>query len=72
MTARSNQGSGDRAFRVVKKDTGHLQFFGPYSKLNGARDKMRVLTEPYFAGLPSHLEIWIEQTPSGWEKVEAA
>ena len=68
---RSTEGSGDRAFRVIKKDTGHLNYFGPYSTLEGAMSKRANLAAPYFI-LPKHIEIWIEQTPGGWEKVEAA
>lgn len=69
--SRSTTQFGDRAFRVVKKDTGYLDYYGPYSTMEGAQNKLDTLTAPYFE-LPKHLDIWIEQTPDGWEKVEAA
>lgn len=69
--SRSTTQIGDHAFRVVKKDTGHLDYYGPYGTIEGARNKVETITAPYIQ-LPFHLEVWIEQTPAGWEKVEAA
>ena len=70
MANRSNKGFGDRAFRVVKKDTGHLDYYGPYGTLEGAQNKLSTIAAPYFQ-LPKHLELWIEQTPGGWERIAA-
>lgn len=68
---RSHNAIGERSFRVVRKDTGFFDYFGPYGSLEGAQSKVDSLTEGYFE-LPAHLEIWIEQTPVGWERVDAA
>lgn len=73
---RTIDGASDRAYRVVEQTTyqdgrkSYKQYSGPYSKLSAAKGRVTTKYGEYSENLPAGTEIWIEQTPEGWEKVE--
>jgi hypothetical protein len=77
--SRSIDGNSLRAYRVKKVTNyedrpAHVQFYGPYSTLGAAKGKRTTeigYVRHYYTDA-SKIEITIEQTPEGWEKVEIA
>jgi hypothetical protein len=67
---RSIDGNSERAYRVVKVHDGDTSYMGPYSTL-GAAKGVRTREQSYAERRWPSMEIHIEQTPEGWEKVEA-
>jgi len=73
---RTIDGASDRAYRVVEQTTyqdgrkSNKSFAGPYSKLSAAKGRVTIKYGANCEHLPSNTEIWIEQTPEGWQKVE--
>lgn len=67
--SRTIDGNSERAYRVVKEGYGVTRYLGPYSTLSAA--KGMVTREKRYARYGTEaVNIWIEQTPEGWEKVE--
>ena len=69
-SGRSIVGSSQRAYRVVKERKGDLSYFGPYSTLSAARGKATTERRDSLRWDQIKSNIYIEQTPEGWEKVE--
>lgn len=63
---RTINGDSERAYRVVQGFSWGPHYMGPYSTL-GAAKGVRTREQKYYP----NIEIWIEQTPEGWEKVES-
>lgn len=75
MSRRSIDGDSQRAYRVVKKiGYSHgvfTKFFGPYSTLVAAKGK-KTTEQKHEDWYPTQapVEIYIERTSEGWERVE--
>jgi hypothetical protein len=68
--SRSIDGNSERAYRVVKEGYGVTRYLGPYSTLSAAKGMVtREKRYSRYSG-DNAMNIWIEQTPAGWEKVE--
>jgi hypothetical protein len=69
-SSRSIDGNSERAYRVVEVVKGNTNYYGPYSTLGAAKGKRTTETKINRRYYGSEFEIWVEQTPEGWEKVE--
>lgn len=70
---RSIVGSSPCAYRVVKQYAdGRKSYKGPYSTAGAAKGVKTATENEVLRWHPNEdIEVWVEKTPDGWERVDA-